>query len=155
MTGFPQVAADLRYIFSRASLESLLHLRDNRHRLTRWNYSTHDGRGCIMYLLTERMPADQRITSKDSLMRFFCDGWRPGKDCSHDPEYQAAKWIVRLWDGHICEQLRHRYGAYTFLSEEDLFNLLDEVIAERQAIEREAKANEERALERLNALPVG
>lgn len=149
MNGFQQVVADLRQVFACFPLASLLHVRANRHRLIRWNYTTPDGKGCLMNLLSEPLPQAQRIYSKDSLMRFFCADWQPGRDCSGNLEYQPAKWIVRLWDGHICDQLRARYAGHTHLTEDELFAVLDMVIAERTALENEARLVEERVAARL------
>ena len=124
-----QLINDLRTVFYSFPLESLQHLRANRHRLVRRTYRTEDGRGCVMYLLSERLPQEQRIDSKGALMRYFSNG---DPDA---PEYQPAKWIVRLWDRDICSQVQERYGPKPELDVETLMRVLDEVIAERSAAE--------------------
>jgi hypothetical protein len=87
-----------------------------------------------MYLLTELLPPDRRIDSKAALTRYFGrKGSSPDYVLADDPFYQPAKWIVRLWDGQICEGLRERYGDCDHLSVELIMTVLDKVIAERQA----------------------
>lgn len=124
MGSFQQVIDDLRYIFRQMPLACLKHLQQNRGRLIRGKYTTADGGGCIFSLLTEILPESQRINSRESLIRFF--GGNPQSE-----HYQPAKWIVRLWDYSICEGVRQRYGDCEHLSRRTLFQVLDEVIAER------------------------
>ena len=121
-----QVISDLKYIFEAVPLECLLHLRSNKHRLVRGAFVTDDGRGCLMYLLTEALPPARRITSKKALTRFF--GGDP-----EAPHYQPARWIVRLWDGAVCEIVRSRYGEHRHLSTETVIAVLEEVIATHTA----------------------
>jgi hypothetical protein len=150
MAGFEQVKSDLRFIFNTVPLNCLTHLRDNQNRLIRKKYSTADGgQGCIMFLLTETLPVEQRINSIQSLMQFFGCGGKTTLELETEPNYQPPKWIIRLWDGQVCASLRNRYGDYNHLSQETLVSVLDEAIAERQAIEQEAQEVEEQALARL------
>jgi len=141
-----QVQTDLRSIFSAFSLECLGHLRDNAHRLTRRAYRLQDGRGCVMYLLSEPLPEEMRIDSKIALMRFFGPAYGSEESIAESPDYQPARWIVRLWDEQDCQG---RYGNCRHLSRSALLAVLEEVMAERQEIEREAARQEEKALSRL------
>jgi len=133
MNGPNAVIRDLQYVFAQFPLASLLHLRASRHRLVRSHYHTTSG-GCLMYLLSEPLPVSQRIDSKEALTRFFA---RRDKVANYilaeDPHYQPAKWLVRLWDGQICADVRARYGDCRYLSEELVMQVLDEAIAERRA----------------------
>jgi hypothetical protein len=116
----------------------LRHVRDNRHRLIRDSYS-RDGNGCLMHLLSETLPPEQRINSREDLTRFFTGGTGPG--WRELPEYQPARWLVRLIDGQRCI----RYRGFTDLSWNDVIQCLEEVIAHREALEREAAMVESRA----------
>jgi hypothetical protein len=98
----------------RVTADCLRHLIRSRARLIRGHYRLSDGRGCLMFVLTE--PLDRcQICDKSDLTRFFgrecgTEG-KPGYIAAKDsPEYQPAKWLVRLIDGQICEQVRVRYG---------------------------------------------
>lgn len=98
----------------RITADCLRHLVSSRKRLIRGHYRLPDGRGCLMSVLTEPLGALQ-ICDKCDLTRFFgreCGivggpGYVAAKD---SPEYQPAKWLVRLIDGQICEHVRARYG---------------------------------------------
>jgi hypothetical protein len=133
---------DLKYVFSWFPTSCLLHLRANRHRLTRGTYQAPDGGGCIFYLLTETLPAEQRITSKAALTRYF--GGDPAR-----PEYQPARWLVRLWDRQICVGVRKRHGEAPELTEELLLSVLEEVIREREA------GQEGAAMRIVCSIPIG
>lgn len=126
MGTFQQVIDDLRTIFYSVPVECLRHLRDNQHRLTRFAYTAEGGKGCLMYLLTERLPASEQINCRPRLVRYF--GGDPDA-----PEYQPARWIVRLWDEQVCENVLERYGANPKLTVETVAAVLDTVIAERTA----------------------
>ncbi|MCA9051157.1 MAG: hypothetical protein KDA89_20615 [Planctomycetaceae bacterium] len=122
---------DLRSVFHSFPLSCLYHLRANSHRLVRGTYRDAKGRGCIMYLLSETLPAVNRIDSKPALVSYFAEG-----KGDESPEYQPAKWIVRLWDNSICRSVLERYGPNPRLETEELLNVLDQVIAEREVINR-------------------
>jgi hypothetical protein len=124
MSKSSQIIDDLRFIYNEVPVEGLRNLRDNRDRLVRGAYRTPAGGGCLMYLLTEHLPADQRIDSKKALTRYF--GGDPLA-----PRYQPARFIVRLWDGQVCSEVRDRYGRAPRLDEETVFQVLDQVLAER------------------------
>lgn len=128
MGTFQQLVNDLRTVFYSVPVTCLRHLRDNQHRLTRFAYTAEGGKGCIMYLLTELLPPSEQINSRPRLVRFF--GGDPDA-----PEYQPARWIVRLWDEQVCENVRERYGANPKLTVETIAAVLDAVIAERTAAE--------------------
>lgn len=121
---------DLRYVFRSFPLTCLYHLWANSHRLIRGAYIDQHGNGCIMYLLSESLPVSRRIFSKQSLLAHF----------SHDnndeaPEYQPAKWIVRLWDASDSPQIQARYGPNAKLEAEEVLNVLVEMIEEREGTE--------------------
>jgi hypothetical protein len=130
MTG-EQVKADLRSIFYSFPRSCLMHLRANRHRLVRGEYHTPAGKGCIMFLLSETLPVEQRIDSKSALLRYFRSHDGPDYDPATDPAQQPAKWIIRLWDNQICQDVKKRYGLAPHLSEDTMMSVLDEVIEER------------------------
>ena len=125
MSGRDQLVQDLEFVFARFPLTALLHLRANRHRLVRSAYMMPDGRGCIFFLLSELLPPEQRISSASELTRYF--GGDPAA-----PQYQPGRWLVRLWDRHICDGVRTRYGDNPELTEELLTSVLDDVITQRQ-----------------------
>lgn len=113
--GGNQVVRDLVDVFTHSLITPacLQHLIDNHSRLIAGQYVLPDGRGCLMYVLTESLGAAQ-IRSKGDLLRFFGrthgEPGRPGYIAATDsPEYQPAKWLVRLVDGQICERTRDRY----------------------------------------------
>jgi hypothetical protein len=95
--GLARQIADLEYVFTRVPLEALLHLDKHFARLSRGSYSAPGSKGCLMYLLTERLPSRLRITSKESLILFWTGKAR--QKANYDPEYQPAKWLVRAFDG--------------------------------------------------------
>lgn len=122
-----QLQKDLQYVFESFPLESLHHLRSNRHRLIRRKYFDQNGNGCLMYLLGEKLSDSQRIHSKESLIRYFAD-------CDENASvYQPAKWIVRIWDERICSSVVKRYGQSPALNADEIFEILDEFIAEKEA----------------------
>jgi hypothetical protein len=125
-----QLIRDLEFVFSCFPVESLLHLRANRHRLTRGAYSLPGGLACFFYLLTEVLPSAERIASKRTLTLYF--GGDP-----ESPQYQPARWLVRLWDRQICERMCQRYGESPELTEELLMSVLEDVIAQREAEQEE------------------
>ncbi len=108
----------------RITTECLRHLVRSRDRLIHGHYRLSDGRGCLMFVLTEPLGARQ-IRGKADLTAFFgrdrgITGW-PGYVAAKDsPEYQPAKWLVRLVDGQICQQVRARYGRACELFDYDL-----------------------------------
>ena len=122
------------------SLACLAHLIDNRGRLIAGRYRSGN-RGCLMYVMTEPLGKKQ-IRSKRDLVRFFgVARGRPGffgyvaaKDSN---EYQAAKWLVRLVDGQICQHVRRRYGrACEFFDYYLVIEVARQILAQRLAIER-------------------
>jgi hypothetical protein len=108
----------------RITANCLRHLIRSRDRLICGRYRLSDGRGCLMFVLTEPLGTWQ-IREKKDLTSFFgrergIPGW-PGHIAAKDsPEYQPAKWLVRLVDGQICEQVRERYRRSCDLFDYDL-----------------------------------
>jgi hypothetical protein len=137
-----QVVRDLIDIFThpRISTDCLRHLIANRHRLISGHYELPDGRGCMMFLLTEPLGPAQ-IRTRDDLTRFFGrESGRPGRAgyiaAKDSPEYQPAKWLVRLIDRQICDQARQRYGRSCELFDYDLvIEVAQQVLTQRQALE--------------------
>jgi hypothetical protein len=138
-----QVFNDLRFAASFFPTESLSHLRANRHRLVRGAYR-RAGKGCMFNLLSEVLPADQQIDTRESLTRFFTG--TSGEAVRELPQYQPARWLVRLFDGQDCAG---RYGNYRLLELDDLMDMLDVLIAERKQVEAEAVRVERRVLKLL------
>lgn len=136
-----QVVRDLIDVFThpRITPDCLRHLIANRHRLITGHYELPDGRGCMMFLLTEPLGASQ-IRTRDDLTRFFGrEHGRPGRAGyiapKDSPEYQPAKWLVRLIDRQFCEQARQRYGRSCELFDYDLvIEVAGQVLAQREAI---------------------
>ncbi|HEY2413515.1 MAG TPA: hypothetical protein VGI40_14795 [Pirellulaceae bacterium] len=104
--------------------ECLRHLIASRERLVAGHYELPDDGGCLMFVLTKPL-GEAQIRTKHDLIRFFgrprgFPGW-PGYVAAKDsPEYQPAKWLVRLIDGQFCEQVRSRYGRACELFDYDL-----------------------------------
>jgi hypothetical protein len=126
-----QIVRDLVDVMTHreTSLDCLRHLIASRERLVTGHYELPaDGlakkRGCLMFVLTEPLGAAQ-IRSKLDLTRFFgrelglpgFPGYISGTD---SPEYQPAKWLVRLVDGQFCENVRARYARACELFDYDL-----------------------------------
>jgi len=124
--GGENMARDLVEVMThrRITNECLRHLVRSRKRLVSGQYHLPDGRGCLMFVLTEPL-REWQIRDKADLTAFFgrergMAGW-PGYVAAKDsPEYQAAKWLVRLVDGQICEGVRARYGRACELFDYDL-----------------------------------
>jgi hypothetical protein len=121
-----QIVRDLVAVLThpRITSDCLRHLIRSRERLIGRHYELPDRRGCLMNVLTEPL-GEGRIRSKTDLTRFFgrergFAGW-PGYVAAKDsPEYQPAKWLVRLVDGQYCEQVRARYGRSCELFDYDV-----------------------------------
>jgi hypothetical protein len=108
----------------RITADCLQHLIDSRDRLIAGHYELPDNRGCLMFVLTEPLGEDQ-IRTKHDLTRFFgrqrgFPGWPGHVAAKNSPEYQPARWLVRLIDGQFCEQVRARYGRACELFDYDL-----------------------------------
>ena len=105
-----QVIADALDAFAHFGTDRVEHLRDSTHRLIRNSFRDNHGGGCIFHLLTEANGPGAWIDSKESLTRYFTGGC--GEDFRHLPQYQPAKWLVRVWDGEKTS----RYGNWTALT---------------------------------------
>jgi hypothetical protein len=137
-----QVEADLRWSFGYFPLASLLHLRENSHRLIRGKFRVED-RGCLFNLLSEVLAPAERIASPAALTRHFTG--RSGFPACEEPQYQPARWLVRLIDGLTTP----RYGDINFLPWHFVLKCLDAVIAERLAAEEQSRQREQNVAERL------
>jgi hypothetical protein len=138
-----QAKDDLRFALSFFPTNALVYVRANRHRLIRGAYR-RGIKGCLFNLLSETLPADQHISTREDLTRFFTG--MTGESVRELPQYQPARWLVRLVDGQDC---LGRYGNYRLLEWHDLEELLDDLIAERKQIETQASQNERRVLKIL------
>jgi len=141
-----QVIDDLRFALGFFPLKSLMHVRANRHRLIRGHYR-RDGKGCLFSLLSEPLPADQQIFTRETLTRFFTG--ISGEQARDLPEYQPARWLVRLVDGQDCQG---RYGSYTMLDWDVVLKVLDEQISQRLQGEYQAERVRQRVLKVLGGM---
>lgn len=128
------VRDDLRYVFGFFTIDCLLNLRLHPDRLIRRRFSDGSGGGCIMHLLSEPLPAEQRIVDPPSLTRYFTGA--SGYPACEEPQYQPARHLVRLWDGMPSS----RYPGVHRLSRELVISVLDQVLEERSIREREEAA---------------
>ena len=94
-----------------------------------------------MFVLTEPL-GDRQIRCKQDLTRFFgrergTVGW-PGHIAAKDsPEYQPAKWLVRLIDGQICDLARARYGRSCELFDYELvIAIAKQILAQQVTVQR-------------------
>ena len=143
-----QIVRDLIEVLTHPdiSLDCLRHLIANRHRLANGHYELADGRGCLMSVLTE--PLGQRqIRSKTDLTGFFGRergflGWLGYVAAKDSPEYQPAKWLVRLVDAQYCEHVRVRYGRSCELFDYELvIAVAEQTLAQRQKNESCAESS--------------
>jgi hypothetical protein len=137
--GGEQIVRDLIEVMThpRLTAECLRHLVRSRKRLISGHYRLTDGRGCLMFVLTQPL-GEWQIRDKSDLTEFFgrergISGW-PGHIAAKDsPEYQPAKWLVRLVDGQICEQVRARYGrACEFFDYDLVIGVAAQLLVQRE-----------------------
>jgi hypothetical protein len=125
---------------SRVSLDCLRHLLASRDRLISGHYELPGRRGCLMFVLTEPL-GEEQVRSKNDLTRFFGhDRGLPGMpgflSAKESPEYQPAKWLVRLIDSQFCPELRARYGRSCELFDYDLvMAVARQVLVQRELME--------------------
>jgi len=138
-----QIVRDLIDVMTCAEISPacLRHLIAQQERLIGGVYHTPDGRGCLIHLLTEPLPAAKHIRDKHDLARLFGrPHGRPGTlgyiAPQDSPEYQPVKWIVRLIDKQICRGVRVRYGRSAEFFDYDLvLEVARQVLAQREAVE--------------------
>jgi hypothetical protein len=138
--GGEQIVRDLVDVFAhpRITAGCLQHLIANHRRLIAGRYALPDGRGCLMNVLTEPL-GDGQIRSKGDLLRFFGrsygePAWAGHVAATDSPEYQPAKWLVRLVDGQVCDETRRRYGrACEFFGYELALAVAAQVLAGRKS----------------------
>ncbi len=142
-----RIVQDLKYVLGHFPTRNLLRLRSmlKKGQVIRGNYVDHTGNGCVFNVLSRGMPEAMQIDSKSSLIQFFT-GYKSLRFASL-PEYQPAKYFVKLWDG--SPEAVERYGTAIPLSECELLNVLNRVIQERLVRHEEERQVRSRALARL------
>jgi hypothetical protein len=138
-----QIVRDLVEVFAHPDITPgcLQHLIAHRERLIAGRYQEPGRLGCLMFVLTEPL-GERQIRSKRDLVRFFGRergffGWFGHVAAKDSPEYQPAKWIVRLIDGQFCDKLRARYGrACEFFDYDLVIGVARQVLAQREIVER-------------------
>lgn len=126
----PQIIEDAFYCFSKFDLRCVQHLRSNVHRLIRHSYSDDQGNGCIFGLLTETLPAGQQIRDRSTLTTWFTGGCGPMY--RELPEYQAARYLVRVWDGDRDPGTEARYECWRGRLTQENIRDLTEIFLELQ-----------------------
>jgi hypothetical protein len=137
-----QIVRDLIDVMTHREITSdcLRHLIASRERLITGHYELPGNRGCLMFVLTQPLGAAQ-IRSKSDLTRFFGreHGFvgMPGYVAAIDsPEYQPAKWLVRLVDGQFCENVRARYARACELFDYELvIAVARQLLVQRELLE--------------------
>lgn len=137
-----QIVRDLIDVLAHPAVttDCLRNLIAQRRRLVSGHYATPDGRGCLMFVLTEPL-AGRRIRTKQDLIRFFGRSHgRPGGGsyiaAKDSAEYQPAKWLVRLVDAQYCDEVRARYGrSCEFFDYELVIHVARQVLTQREAVE--------------------
>ena len=119
-----QIIEDALYCFSKFDPSCVKHLRENVHRLVCHTYADDEGNGCIFGLLTETLPLHMRIRDRGSLTTWFTGGCGPMY--RELPEYQPARYLVRIWDGDRDPGTEARYDSWRGrLSQENIRDLAD------------------------------
>ena len=110
--------------------DCLRHVLDHSDRLIRGRYEDGKGGKCLMALLSERLPEDQRIHSRETLTTFFTGGH--GANYRERPEYQSPRWLVRAWDGHAASIPDSRYGEIERLEVDIVLDTIRQELAARE-----------------------
>ncbi len=115
---------DKAVVFARFPRESLIHLRNQFHRLSYGSYASPDGTGCLFHILSEVLPPNQRIVSRETLTRYFTGG--SGGLHRELPSYEPARFLV-----HAFDQKRRlaRYAGFT-IDQELLWEAVEEALLE-------------------------
>ncbi|MCB1208249.1 MAG: hypothetical protein KDK97_02925 [Verrucomicrobiales bacterium] len=145
-----QVVADALDAFAHFGADRVEHLRDSTHRLIRNHFRDDHGGGCIFHLLSEADGPDGWIHSKESLTRYFTGGC--GEAFRHQPQYQPAKWLVRVWDGEKTT----RYGNWNAITPAMIHDLCELALLLRQSppTTEPSIADEWQSLQSSMALPI-
>lgn len=114
--------------------DCLKHVLEHRSRLVRGQYEDGKGGKCLMALLSELLPANQRIDSIHSLTRFFTGG--EGEEYRQRAEYQSPRWLVRAWDGVMRSIPNSRYGDIQSLDQDVVLEIIEEELAAREQSRR-------------------
>ena len=110
--------------------DCLRHVLDHSDRLIRGRYEDGKGGKCLCALLSERLPEDQRIHSRETLTTFFTGGH--GANYRERPEYQSPRWLVRAWDGHAASIPDSRYGEIERLEVDIVLDTIRQELAARE-----------------------
>lgn len=121
--GRAKLNEDLRAAFSSFPRESLVHLRNQFHRLSYGSYASPDGTGCLFHILSEPLSLNQRIVSRETLARHFTGG--SGGFHRELRSYEPARFLVQAFD----QKRLARYGGLT-LDQELLWDAVEEALLE-------------------------
>lgn len=127
------IKSDLLHVFKYFPTECLMHLKNNRQRLIRRSYQQGEN-GCMFFLLSEPLPANKRISSRETLTRYFTGG--EGEAFQAHPNVLPAQALVRAVDGKVTEIPNKRYGDLEQLEWDLVFETLDEEVHARACGER-------------------
>jgi hypothetical protein len=119
-----QIIRDALYCLSKFDVACVQHLRENTHRLVRHTYMDEEGNGCIFGILSENLPVHLRIRDRGSLTTWFTGGCGPMY--RELQEYQAARYLVRIWDGDRDHGTEARYESWRGrLTQENIRDIAD------------------------------
>lgn len=135
-SGMDQVRDDLWFVFDYFPTRCLRHVLENRHRLIRKQYFDGRGNGCLFYLLSEQLAADQRIVSRETLTRFFTGN--SGYPACEAAVYQPARWLVRLVDEQVCERVKSRYPGVDGVTWDYVIECIEQYLRDRDQDAAEA-----------------
>jgi hypothetical protein len=125
-----QVWADLVTSFEHFDLADIEHLVANREHLVSNTYNDGHGGRCLFGWLSARH--DEPIDSREALTRYFTGS--SGYPACEEPVYQPPRWLVRLIDGAICENVRARYPGISTLPWDVVIACAREHLAKRRGV---------------------
>jgi hypothetical protein len=124
--GRARLKDDLRFVFAYFPRESLVHLRNNFHRLSYGSYVGPDGTGCLFHILSEVLPPKERIVSRETLTWHFTGGTTGAH--RELPSYQPARYLLKAFD----QKRLARFGGAT-LDQELLWDSVEEALLDGHA----------------------
>lgn len=124
--GRARLKDDLRFVFARFPRESLVHLRNNFHRLSYGSFVGVDGTGCLFHILSEVLPPRKRIVSRETLSWHFTGGTSGVH--RELPSYQPARYLLKAFD----QKRLARFGGVT-LDQELLWDAVEEALLDGHA----------------------